>query len=161
MTGMLHYGGFRRRIIAFLIDNILLQVAIAIVFILGLSLVDYEIDVADETDLDSLLFLYYAMFAVMNLVYFTWFHGITGQTIGKRILGLKVVRTTGESMNLGIAFLRWVGYIISSSIFYLGFIWIAFDQKKRGWHDRIAGTLVIKTGSQFREKQPDLFRKMP
>jgi len=37
-----------------------------------------------------------------------------------------------------------VGYLISALIFYLGFIWIAFDRKKQGWHDKIAGTCVIK-----------------
>jgi len=160
MTGT-HYGGFSRRILAFLIDNALLQVAVMIVFILGLLMVGYEIDVEGDIGISSLLASYYATAVVMNLFYFTWFHGITGQTIGKRILGLKVIRTTGEPVNPGMAFLRWVGYIVSSMIFYLGFIWIAFDKKKQGWHDKIAGTIVIKTGPQCREEQLDLFAKMP
>jgi len=60
------------------------------------------------------------------------------------IFGLKVVQSTGEKMTLGVGFLRWVGYIISGMVFYLGFIWIAFDGKKQGWHDKIAGTVVVR-----------------
>jgi uncharacterized RDD family membrane protein YckC len=47
-------------------------------------------------------------------------------------------------MTFGLAFLRWVGYIISAVVLYLGFVWIAFDAKKQGWHDKIAGTVVIR-----------------
>jgi uncharacterized RDD family membrane protein YckC len=43
-----------------------------------------------------------------------------------------------------VAFLRWVGYIISAAGICLGFIWIIFDRKKQGWHDKIAGTVVIR-----------------
>ena len=46
-------------------------------------------------------------------------------------------------MTLGIAFLRWVGAIVSGLVFMLGFVWIAFDGRKQGWHDKIAATLVI------------------
>jgi uncharacterized RDD family membrane protein YckC len=63
------------------------------------------------------------------------------------IFGLKVVQTRGEKgekMTPGIAFLRWVGYLVSSLFLYLGFIWIAFDGKKQGWHDKIAGTIVVQ-----------------
>jgi uncharacterized RDD family membrane protein YckC len=79
------------------------------------------------------------------MVYFTYFHGATGQTPGKMALGLKVIQNTGAPMTFGVAFLRWVGYIISGIILDLGFAWIAFDRKKRGWHDMIAATYVVRT----------------
>jgi hypothetical protein len=47
-------------------------------------------------------------------------------------------------MTPGIAFLRCVGYLISGPVLCLGFLWIAFDGKKQGWHDKIAATLVIR-----------------
>ena len=95
------------------------------------------------------------------MFYFTYFHGAGGQTPGKMIFGLKVVQSTGEQMTFGIAFLRWVGYIISGTVFYLGFVWIAFDGRKRGWHDKIAGTVVIRVGnivdgSAFTPEEKDL-----
>jgi len=149
MNGMMRYAGFGRRLTAFVIDNLLLQITVVIVLILALSFTGDAIDITAYEMIDSLKGVYWATSFVTGLFYFTWFHGMTGQTIGKKILGLKVVRTTGERMTLGIGFLRWVGYIVSSTVFYLGFLWILFDGKKRGWHDRIAGTLVIKTGSTY------------
>jgi uncharacterized RDD family membrane protein YckC len=66
-----------------------------------------------------------------------------GATLGKKVFGLKVVTREGLSPGIGRALLRQiVGYTVSS-FFYLGFIWIAFDPHKQGWHDKIAGTYVI------------------
>ncbi|MBW2651381.1 MAG: RDD family protein [Deltaproteobacteria bacterium] len=48
----------------------------------------------------------------------------------------------------------WVGYIISKLPFFLGFIWVAFDGRKQGWHDKIAGTYVIKTRVYQEIKDP-------
>ena len=79
------------------------------------------------------------------MFYFTLFHGFGGQTPGKKLLGLRVVQSSGKPMTPGLAFLRWVGYIISQIPLCLGFIWIAFDGRKQGWHDKIAATCVIKT----------------
>jgi RDD family. len=44
----------------------------------------------------------------------------------------------------GKGFLRWVGMIISGLVLLLGYIWILIDKKNQGWHDKIAGTYVIK-----------------
>jgi len=85
---------------------------------------------------------------LINVGYYTYFHGITGQTPGKMAMGLKVIQATGEEMTLGIAFLRYVGSIVSSLCFLLGYIWVAFDRRKQGWHDKIAGTVVILKGNR-------------
>ena len=77
------------------------------------------------------------------MAYFTYFHGTTGQTPGKRLLGLRVVQETGEPIGLGTAFLRWVGYIVSGIPMLMGFLWAGADRRKQGWHDKIAGTVVI------------------
>ena len=79
------------------------------------------------------------------MVYFTWFHGATGQTPGKMLLKLRVVQPSGEPIGFGTAFLRWVGYIISSAVVLIGFLWVVFDRKRQGWHDKIAGTVVVRT----------------
>ncbi|MFA5757119.1 MAG: RDD family protein, partial [Smithellaceae bacterium] len=102
--------------------------------------------VAQMTDPDKLALLtawiWLLTFAV-NIAYFTYFHGSTGRTPGKRPLGLQVVSVTGESISFGTAFLRSVGYLVSSLVFCLGYLWVAFDRRKQGWHDKIAGTVVI------------------
>ncbi len=53
---------------------------------------------------------------------------------------------TGKKPTLIQFVLRYVSYFLSC-IFFLGFIWIAFDKKKQGWHDKIAGTVVVKDAS--------------
>lgn len=67
-----------------------------------------------------------------------------GQTVGKKAMGIKVVKTDGSAFGLVPAIIRYVGYIISGIVFLLGFIWILFDADKQGWHDKIAGTYVVK-----------------
>jgi uncharacterized RDD family membrane protein YckC len=67
-----------------------------------------------------------------------------GATYGQSALGLRVVRAIdGGPIDGGTAVLRFLGYFASGAIFYLGFIWVAFEPRKRGWHDMIAGTVVI------------------
>jgi len=65
--------------------------------------------------------------------------------VGKAILGLHVIdEQTGQPPALGKAFLRLVGYIVSSIILYIGFLMIAFQDDRKGLHDMIAGTRVVK-----------------
>jgi len=147
-----HYGGFWRRMMAFCIDKIILFITsmfILFVGVLALSLgflsqySEFMPERFAEVTMNFVL-LYLLITAFISMFYFTYFHGTTGQTFGKMIFSLQVIQSTGEKMTLGVAFLRWVGYIISGMVFYLGFIWIAFDGKKQGWHDKIAGTVVVR-----------------
>jgi uncharacterized RDD family membrane protein YckC len=85
---------------------------------------------------------------VLTLGYFPWFWARTGATPGMRAMGLKVVRDAdGGPISSGQAILRLVGYWISGAVFYLGYIWILVDKRRRGWHDLIAGTVVIKAST--------------
>jgi len=144
------YGGFWRRFVAISIDTILLYIVNVILIVIVNLIVPVHYDPIYLTDTNSAvmfsaLFPYYGMAVMVNAAYFIYFHGMTGQTPGKKMLGLAVVRADGEPMTFGIAFLRWVGYIVSKLPFFLGFIWAAFDRRKQGWHDKIAGTCVIRT----------------
>ncbi len=72
--------------------------------------------------------------------------GKTGQTLGKKIVKIKVVDKEGNPPGIGAAFFREViGKAISGFVFNLGFIWAGFDNQRRAWHDRMAGTFVIPT----------------
>jgi uncharacterized RDD family membrane protein YckC len=146
------YGGFWRRAIAFSIDmsilffiSIILLVSGILVFFFGSLSQDIQMLRAEWVGLTlRFILLYWLTIMIVQMLYFTYFHGNTGQTPGKMLLGLQVLQVTGEKLTYGIAFLRWVGYIISKMFLWLGFIWIGFDYKKRGWHDYIAGTIVIQ-----------------
>lgn len=65
-------------------------------------------------------------------------------TPGKMLISAKVVdEKTGRSMTLAQAIGRYLAYFVSLLPFGLGFLWIAFDRKKQGWHDKLAGTVVV------------------
>jgi uncharacterized RDD family membrane protein YckC len=69
----------------------------------------------------------------------------TGATLGKAVMGLKVIAANGyESIDGATAVLRYVGYLVSALPLYLGFIWIAVDPGRQGWHDKIARTRVVR-----------------
>jgi len=146
------FAGFWRRFIAFSIDNTIiiiifsvLSIIAATAYVLGAISSNSDawiVDLTDPTSSLSIMFISCTLYFVTILFYFTYFHGTTGRTPGKMLLGLQVVSADGTMITFGTAFLRTVGYFISF-IYFLGFIWAAFDKKKQGWHDKIAGTVVI------------------
>jgi uncharacterized RDD family membrane protein YckC len=157
------FGGFWRRVVAYAIDNAILQVFYIILFIAGLLIrgdnqtgwQGMDMALSDSFPDVVVIWVYYLITLFLDMIYFTWFHGSVGQTPGTMLLGLRVVQATGEPMTFGLAFLRWVGYLISKLVVYLGFIWIAFDHRKQGWHDKIAGTVVV-TVKKGLDKESDI-----
>ena len=143
------YGGFWRRAAAFAIDAIIIFVVVH--FLLLTVVVAMLIGHMTPDEWSGLItyggpfFLIYASAAslVTKFSYFVYFHGAGGRTPGKMVMGLRVKPFGGGSMTFGLAFLRFVGYLISLLPFYLGFLWVAVDGRKRGWHDYIAGTVVV------------------
>ncbi|MEW6333295.1 MAG: RDD family protein [Thermodesulfobacteriota bacterium] len=150
------FGGFWRRGLAYVIDIFILYGISQILLFTGLLALKLGgisfrgVALTGDLPLGTGLFttVYIVTMFLTGIVYFVWFHGTVGQTPGKMLLGLRVIQASGEKMNFGVAFLRWVGYLISGPAFLLGFIWIAFDGRKQGWHDKIAATLVIRLGNR-------------
>ncbi len=147
-----HYGGFWRRALAMIVDKLFLYCLFFILTMIEFSILPLR-PYSPRPDAPaglgeyltgSFMVGHVVVFAIMSAVYFTYFHGLLGQTPGKMLLGLKVIRTSGRNLTYGPAFLRWVCYAISSIFFYLGFIWAAFNRRKQAWHDKIMGTLVIR-----------------
>lgn len=148
------YGGFWRRLFAFLLDEIILYFVSLILFITALLVLGLEGDILERSlrpiedasgDMRLFGLLYIASSLLSGMIYFISFHGFLGRTPGKMALGLQVVQTSGYPITPGIAFLRWVGYLISAPLFCLGFLWVAFDGRKQGWHDKIAATVVVRS----------------
>ena len=80
------------------------------------------------------------------LAYFIIPTGLFGRTAGKWVAGLRVVDTDGRVPGIAVAIPREVvGRLVSVLAFTLGLAWIVFDKRRQGWHDKIAGTLVINT----------------
>ena len=128
------YVGFWRRFAAYLLDGIILNI---ISWILGfvLSFLPYWIG--------SVIAI---VFVIGSIVYFLGFWVWQGATPGKMMMGVKIVKTDGSPIGIGRAILRYIGYFVSAITLYIGYLMIAWDSKKQGLHDKIAGTYVIKTG---------------
>ena len=130
------YGGAGERLLAYIIDGLVVLVANLVMFLVALLLLFIALPVG--------ILVFLAIF-VVDIAYFPYFWKTRGQTPGMRQFQLYVVRDRdGGPITSGQAILRLIGYWVDSVVFYLGFIWILIDSRKRGWHDLIAGTVVIK-----------------
>ena len=81
---------------------------------------------------------------LVALAYFSGMWAWKGTTIGGIVLGLKVVRLDGQPVTFAVALVRALSAAFSVIVLFLGFLWIAWDKDKQGWHDRIAGTVVVR-----------------
>lgn len=119
-------AGFWQRFGAALIDGLILG-AILLLLTLALKAAGYALAL---------------LIAVLYVVYFEG--GPTGQTIGKRALGIRVVSfSTGGPIGYGRALLRYVGKFISGLFLYLGYFWMLWDREKQCWHDKMATDVVV------------------
>jgi len=124
------YGGFWIRLVAALLDGVIFGVPLAIISVLS--------------TLAGVATLYYVVY--LGVIILTiYLDGTKGGTPGKLILGLKIVNEKGDVIGIPSAILRYIGKIVSGLILCIGYIMIAFTDKKRGLHDMIANTYVIKT----------------
>ncbi len=133
------YGGFWIRLVASLIDTLLMLMVLVPV----LSLVygtSFWTGGGTTPGLWSFLLNY--VFPAVAVILF-WVY--KSATPGKMALHLKIVdANTGEKPSTGQLVGRYFAYYLSTIPLLLGFIWVAFDQRKQGWHDKLAGTVVVK-----------------
>ncbi len=135
----LEYAGFWIRVGASLIDTILLMTLIVPL----MSLVygdDFWTGQAVFFGFWDLI-LNYLLPAVAVILFWNY----RSATPGKMALSLKIVdANTGESVPTGRLIGRYLGYYVSIIPFCLGLIWVGIDKRKQGWHDKLAGTVVVR-----------------
>jgi uncharacterized RDD family membrane protein YckC len=87
----------------------------------------------------------YAIYLVGYYAYFTLLEGgPTGQTVGKRALGIRVIDFgAGGPIGYGRGFIRNIAKLLSGLVFGLGYFWMLWDKEKQTWHDKIANTVVV------------------
>ena len=83
-------------------------------------------------------------FAVWATAYFITFWALRGTTLGGVVLGIKVVRMDDRPVDWSVALVRGLGSFLSLFVMGLGFLWVAWDPQRQSWHDKIAGTIVVK-----------------
>ncbi len=76
-------------------------------------------------------------------LYFVVFWSLTGRTIGKWFMGLKVIRADGNPPTIGRSVIRFIGYGVSAIVFWLGYLWVLIDSDRQAWHDHMAKTWVV------------------
>ena len=149
----MEYGGFWRRVLAYIIDGIILNIASGLVgFVLGLG---WGFAGGGE---ESATYLGGAVGFLIGLLYFALMESSTKQaTLGKMALGMIVTDENGGRISFLRAIGRYLGKILSTLILLIGFIMVAFTERKQGLHDMIASTLVVKGQPGMVGADPDVF----
>lgn len=133
-------AGFWLRLVALMIDGFLVFI-MQIIF--GILLAFTGSNGFDMQDSMSILVQLFSI--IISLFYWIFFTGYCGQTPGKMLLRIQVVRADGAAVGYGKAFYREVvGKFISGIIFAIGYLMAAFDDQKQALHDRMAKTYVVK-----------------
>lgn len=138
-------AGFFRRLMALLVDVVVLAV---VGFLLGKA---FGQDVYTSTDgtLSYSLTGAPALLALLfGLAYYVYLEGNPGQTLGKKLLGIRVVDMEGGgAIGFGRAAIRYVGRLVSGFPLALGYFWMLWDKDKQTWHDKFANAIVVRTSA--------------
>ncbi len=141
------YVGFGVRFVAFLVDSVWALVAATLLaaFILGQPDIDMEMIARDPTGAIMLMSgrLLFDSLAVALMIVVFWI--ARSATPGKMVFSAFIAdaKTLGKPSKAQLL-VRYLGYYLSIAGLMLGFLWIAFDKRKQGWHDKLAGTVVLK-----------------
>lgn len=153
-----NYAGFATRLMAFILDSLVVSSSLFFItwfinstlFMLQAQAIAQRfsnlfpwlniIEIMDFLNSATMVGIY--SFSLI-IAYYILLWTFTGQTIGKAIMGIKIVPNQGGKMTLGRSILRYVGYFISAFAFGLGFLWILVDDRRFAWHDRLARTSVV------------------
>lgn len=142
-----HWGGFFRRAFAFVLDlAVILALSIVMFF---MCYVGYKVGLSAHGrkltwEPSSPFFVWFTWGWIgLATAYFVIFHGLEGKTVGKWLLKLRVVGVERSAVTYRQAFLRWLGMVAFAPVL-LGFLWILWSREKRGWHDFLARTWVIR-----------------
>jgi uncharacterized RDD family membrane protein YckC len=148
--------GFWKRLAAASIDLVvILPIAMLITFIVSkvanvhlpaknIKLLDVDMWIDLVLAGSSALVMALGLFIAIALTYLLVFHITLGRTLGMRVLKMKVIDIYGDPPSPARCLARCAGYLAGVATLFLGFLWIGFDNEKRGLQDWIAGTYVIR-----------------
>ena len=137
------YAGFLIRLVAKIIDWLILFIILSPVYLIPFLITGNP---APENP-PILSMIYMAAWFAILILYDIIFIKKYNATPGKMIMGIKVVKADKSKITWGNAILRWLIYKLGSGwwVLFLGALWIIWDKKKQGWHDKAAKTIVICT----------------
>ncbi|NCF67701.1 MAG: hypothetical protein GWP61_17185 [Chloroflexi bacterium] len=148
-----HYAGFASRFIAYIIDLAVIIGTITIVgIVISLLLQFFRLDdlisnlLSSENLLGDILRVatFLGSIAFIAFSYHVLFWTFTaGKSVGKALVGLRVVPMDGSRITLWRAIVRYFAFLLSAIVLFLGLLWVLISDNRQGWHDKIARTYVI------------------
>lgn len=149
-----HYAGFVTRLVAFLIDILLVSISISLMWgSLALILRFFNLDlnniltsIAGTSNFWRSVVIFLTGFGftfLVALVYNVFFWGLAGKTLGKAVMGIRIIGPRGSRMTLRRSLQRYLGYWVSALPLFLGYLWVLISDERVAWHDTFAGTRVI------------------
>lgn len=145
------YASLGRRWLAAFIDGFLVGIVTFIIGVVGgviMAVVTGSLGASNGANAGALAggFAVQAVNLVLSAAYYVYFIGKSGQTLGKKAMSIKVVRKDNQQVpGFMAALLReTIGKAVSAIVLGLGYLWAIWDKDKQAWHDKIAGTIVIK-----------------
>jgi uncharacterized RDD family membrane protein YckC len=160
------YAGFLTRAAGLFLDNLIIIALIMGTYLLTTILFrGFNVDlVACRADFSTFSLnalaceggqLFLVLFTLLaSPVYFVLFWSLVGQSIGQRVMGVRVVRVDGGRLGVGRSLVRWLGVQLCIVTLGIGFLWVLVDDRRMGWHDIIARTCVLYS---WRAVQNDRF----
>ena len=134
------YAGFKIRFLAMILDLIIFS-AVAIPLMIAI----YGSNAVFSGNGEILGVADVIINFILPVIYSVLMWHFKSATFGKILLKIKIVdEQTGNKPTIFQSLGRYIGYIVSTIPLFIGFIWIAFDSKKQGWHDKISKTVVIR-----------------
>jgi uncharacterized RDD family membrane protein YckC len=150
------YGGFWIRLVARIVDGIIIGIPLSVIFgvfvVLAGGIASTATNTTDQNaqaavglGLVGAWLLIVILAGIGTVVYFVYFWGTSGSTLGMRIFKLRIVDAdTGAPIGMARAIVRYLMSIVNSLACYIGWIWVAFDPRKQGWHDKVANSIVLQ-----------------
>lgn len=138
-------AGFSIRLAAYVIDSIVVTLC-ALFLLLNLFILMnfFSNNYGNFLDiLNAVIIPFYFFTYLLKCFYFTFFHSYNGQTVGKLVCGIRVVDIKGKNISIFKSLVRFFGYYLSLYCLGFGFLWVLIDKNRQGWHDKLAGSIVV------------------
>ncbi|WP_162356660.1 RDD family protein [Metabacillus mangrovi] len=150
MVNQQQYAGFWIRFAAYLIDSFILSFGMGIFVFLFTMSITLLIETGNDAAAIGFMIIMYILITGLSLAYYILMPVTVWQgTIGKKLIGLKIVDADGNKLTIGRSAGRTFSMMISGMTMYIGYIMAGFTDRKQALHDMIAKTYVIQRQSEW------------
>ena len=135
-------AGFVSRMFAYIIDVVLIAAIVAVGGAVA-ALMDRALEAMGVNLQVEMTVICVWSIPLIIAAYYVLFWSLTGRTVGKWFMGLKVIGPNGQPPSIGRSTLRLFGYGLSAIAFWVGYAWVVIDEERQAWHDHMAKTWVV------------------